>query len=124
VPDIEECLRQVMAVQGALGASVFDYPSGSPIGAAGNNAANNDLEVASTDPVRLVDIAVQAAAFTAVSRPERVEEIIVTADSGYHVIHLLTGRLGLYVWLDRVLGNLALTQRAMRSVGVQLTAAR
>jgi hypothetical protein len=122
VPDIEECLRQVMAVNGALGASVFDYPSGSPIGAAHNDADATDG--VNADPAHLVNIAVQTAAFTAVSRPERVEEIVVTAGNGYHVIHLLTGRLGLYVWLDRVLGNLALTQRAMRSVGVQLVASR
>jgi len=118
VPDIEECLRQVMTVQGALGASVFDYPSGSSIGVASPDP-DDDVGLAAN----LVHVAVQAAAFTAVNRPERVEEIVVTAGNGYHVVHLLTARLALYVWLDRVLGNLALTQRAMRSIGLQFVAA-
>jgi hypothetical protein len=122
VPDIEECLRQVMTVNGALGASVFDYPSGSSIGATTTTEADDDVERAVSGAAHLVHVAVQAAAFTAVTRPERVEEIVVTAGNGYHVIHLLTGRLGLYVRLDRVLGNLALTQRAMRSVSAELVA--
>ena len=120
MPDIEECLRQVMAVQGALGASVFDYPSGSSVGVSSRDPSTEDP---GTGAANLVHIAVQAAAFTAVSRPERVEEIVVTAGNGYHVVHLLTARLALYVWLDRVLGNLALTQRAMRSIGLQFVAA-
>ncbi|HZN70856.1 MAG TPA: hypothetical protein VFC00_04105 [Micromonosporaceae bacterium] len=111
---IEDCLRQVMAVQGALGASLVDYPSGSAICAAGPVPANDG---------QLVRAAMNTAASTAIGQPDRIEDIVVTAGDGYHVVHILPGdRLALYVWLDRMLGNIALTQRTMRVVGMQFAA--
>jgi hypothetical protein len=124
VPDIEHCLRQVMTVHGVLGANLFDYPSGSSFCAAGPGHATGG-ERAAAGAAELVHAAVEAAGVSRINQPDRVEEIVVTAGNGYHVVHLtsgLGGRLALYVWLDRGLGNLALAQRAMRSASGYVSA--
>ena len=116
VLNIEDCLRQVMAIQGALGASLIDYPSGSTIGAAGRGPNGGTAH--------LVHATVDTAAFATIGEPGHVEDIVITAGNGYHVVHLLSSGIGrrlvLYLWLDRMLGNLAMTQMSIRSISEQL----
>ena len=120
---IEDCLRQVMAIQGALGASLIDYPSGSTIGAAGRGPIGADDPTAKS-PAHLVHATVDTAAFATVGEPGHVEDIVITAGNGYHVVRLLQsgigGRLVLYLWLDRLHGNLAMTQMSLRNISEQL----
>jgi hypothetical protein len=121
--DIEDCLRQVMAIQGALGASLIDYPSGSTIGAAGRGPNGHD-DFTAAGTANLVHATVDTAAFATVGEPGHVEDIVITAGNGYHVVHLLSSDIGrrlvLYLWLDRILGNLAMTQLSIRSISEQL----
>jgi hypothetical protein len=123
VLNIEDCLRQVMAIQGALGASLIDYPSGSTIGAAGRGPHDPD-DRSAAGAAQLVHATVDTAAFATVGEPGHVEDIVITAGNGYHLVHLLSGTLGgrlvLYLWLDRMLGNLAMTQRSIRTISAQL----
>ena len=125
MPNIEDCLRQVMAIQGALGVSLVDYPSGSTIGSAGRGPSGHD-EFTAAGAARLIYATVDTAAFATVGRPDRVEDIVITAGNGYHLLHLMTngfgGRLVLYNWLDQTQGNLAITQRALRTIGLQFGA--
>jgi hypothetical protein len=122
VPNIEDCLRQVMAIQGALGVSLVDYPSGSTIGSAGRGPSGHD-EFTAAGAAKLIYATVDTAAFATVGRPDQVEDIVITAGNGYHLLHLMSNgfgdRLVLYVWLDRALGNLAITQRSLRTIGLQ-----
>jgi hypothetical protein len=59
--------------------------------------------------------------------PGYLEDIVITAANGYHLIHFVVSafeaRLVLYVWLDRLMGNLAMTQRSLHSIGRHLVAA-
>jgi hypothetical protein len=120
VLNIEDCLRQVMAIQGALGASLIDYPSGSTIGAVGRGPHDQDDRTAA-GAARFVHATVDTAAFATIGEPGHVDDIVITAGNGYHLVHLLSGgRLLLYLWLDRMMGNLAMTQRSIRSIGAQL----
>jgi hypothetical protein len=122
VPDIGDYLRQVMANHGALGASLIDYPSGSTIGAIGRCPDGNDDHGAAAT-VQLISATIDTAALSTIGRPDRVEDIVVTADKSYHLVHLAGGRFALYVWLDRRLGNLAMTQRSLRSFDATLAGA-
>jgi hypothetical protein len=126
VLNIEDCLRQVMAIQGALGASLIDYPSGSTMGAVGRGPSGHD-DLTSSRTATLVHATVDTAAHASIGEPGHVEDIVITAGNGYHLVHLLGshlgGRLVLYLWLDRMLGNLAMTQRSLRAIGAQLAAA-
>lgn len=114
VPDIEDCLRQAMGIEGALGASLIDYPSGLTVGTVGSNQ--------NAVAARLVRATADAAAFASVGQPSHLEDIVVTAGNGYHLVHFPEdsgGRLALYMWLDRA-GNLAMTQWSLRAIGAQL----
>ena len=121
--NIEDCLRQAMAIQGALGASLIDYPSGSTIGALGRGPNGVD-ESTAVGPADLVHATVDTAAFATVGQPGHVEDIVITAGNGYHVVHLLQSGIGrrlvLYLWLDRLHGNLAITQMSLRNISEQL----
>ncbi|WP_157546736.1 hypothetical protein [Hamadaea tsunoensis] len=122
--DIDECLRQMMSIQGALGAGLIDFPSGSTVGAAGRGPGGSDLDGGGA--AQMVHAALQTAAFATVGRPERVEGVVITAGNGYHLLQTLdqggSGRLVLYVWLDRMLGNLAVTQRHMGALADAISA--
>jgi hypothetical protein len=133
VPAFEDCLRQVMAIQGALRASLIDHSSGMTVAAAGRDGPAGDgtdhpePNGAETGPMGIVRATVGSTAFVAPATPGYVEDIVITAANGYHLIHFVVpafdGRLVLYVWLDRLIGNLAMTQRSLHSIGRHLVAA-
>jgi hypothetical protein len=123
VPEIEDCLRQVMAIRGALGASLIDYTSGLALGSAGRDPGVGPDAVAA-GATNVVHATVDSGGFATVGWPNYIEDITINAGNGYHLIHFLaTGfdaRLVLYVWLDRATGNLAMTQRSLRSIAYDL----
>jgi hypothetical protein len=114
--DSKDCLRQIMAIHGVLGASLVDYTSGVTIDSTGR-APCDDAHVTATGVAGVVNAALHTAAFTSAGHTQRVDDIVLTAGNGYHVVHLLGRRpgplLGVYVWLDRAFGNLAMTQRQL-----------
>jgi len=123
--DSEDCLRQIMAIRGALGANLVDFTSGVSVGSAGR-MPNGDHQLTAAGVVGVVHSTLSTAAFASVGRPGHVDDIVVTAANGYHLIHFVVGRpdarVVLYVWLDRMLGNLAMTQRCLRSTTAELVA--
>ena len=123
--DSEDCLRQVMAIQGALGATLVDYTSGCTVRSAGR-VPGNAHDSAAAGVTDIVQATLTSAAVATVGRPGHIEDIVVTAGNGYHLVHFVTGRadarLVLYVWLDRMLGNLAMTQRRLRATVASLVA--
>jgi hypothetical protein len=123
--DSEGCLRQVMAIRGALGATLVDYTSGYTIRSAGRAPADDDDPVAA-GITGIVQATLGSAAVASVGRPGHIEDIVVTAGNGYHLVHFVAdrpdARLVLYVWLDRMLGNLAMTQRRLRTAVAELVA--
>jgi hypothetical protein len=108
-----------MAIRGARAASVLDYTSGLTIRSATHEPDGDGGQVAAGVP-ELVHATLGTAAFASLGRPDLVEDLVVTAGNGYHLVHFAAGRSGtglvLYVWLDRLSGNLALTQRRLRAV--------
>jgi hypothetical protein len=117
-----ECLRQVMTIPGALGATLVDHATGLTLGTTGRAPAD-DSGVTGSGLTALVDAALGGAPFTPAGAVGRLDNIAVTAGNGYHLVHLLPGRpdtlLVLYVWLDRVRGNLAIAQRRIRSLSTE-----
>lgn len=121
--DIENCLHQMMTLNGVLGASLIDYPSGSTIGTAGRGHGDRDsYDAGAAD---MIHATMQTAAFATVGQPAHVEGIVITAGNGYHLLHLIStdiaARMVLYVWLDRQVGNLAVTQRRLSAIAAQFS---
>jgi hypothetical protein len=147
VPDFEDLLRQVMAIRGTLRAALIDHSSGMTVAALGRAGDGGDAgrhhppwehgDAAGLDagpdagpdsgPMEIVRAVVSSPTFVAPAMPGYVEDIVITAANGYHLIHFLVNdfdaRLVLYVWLDRPAGNLAMTQRLLHNLGRHLVAA-
>jgi len=123
--DSQDCLRQMMAIQGALGAQLVDFTTGLSVGSAGR-MPNDDHRSAASGVVNMLHATLSSPAIATVGRPGRIDDIVVTADNGYHLIHLVAARpgarLALYVWLDRRVGNLAIAQRRLRNTTAELIA--
>lgn len=126
MPDIQDCLHQVMAIRGALGASLIDFTNGLTVGSVGQGPGGDHRSTAG-GTADMVTATVHSGAFAGPGRPGFIEDMVITAGNGYHLVHFVgTGyaaRWVLYVWLDRMLGNLAITQRALRSISAALVAA-
>lgn len=123
-----------MAIQGTLRASLIDHSSGMTVAAAGRDGPGGNSPGLGSDgidgdagPMDIVRATMSSPVFVAPATPGYVEDIVITAANGYHLIHFVVpafdARLVLYVWLDRLLGNLAMTQRSLHNIGRQLIAA-
>lgn len=90
--DDDDGLHQVMAIRGALGASVAG----------------------------VVQASLASGALGAPGQPCGLDEIVINAENGYHLVRAATAQPGsqlvLYLWLDRIVGNLAMAQRQLRLV--------
>lgn len=125
VLDSEDCLRQVMAIRGARGATLVDYTTGLTVRCAGRMPGEDD-GLAAAGITSMIRATVGGSAFASVGHPDSIDDIVVTAGNGYHLVHFVTGRpdspLVLYLWLDRLDGNLAMTQRRLRATTAELVA--
>ena len=120
---IDDCLRRMMAIRGALGASLIDYGTGLVVATAGRgpNGSHEQTGAGVTDVVRAV---VDGAHLAPPGRPDSVSEIVVSAGNGHHLVQFVAtrfdNRIVLYMWLDVANGNLALTQHRLRSIATEL----
>ncbi|MET7935533.1 hypothetical protein [Streptomyces sp. NPDC005322] len=120
--DIEEALREVMRVDGSLAASLVDYLSRITLGAV-RTARGPDLEKVAygdTDVMRAKLSTLELLGYN----PERLEDIVVTLDSEYHVIRPLSRRprqgVFLYLVADRPRVDLDAARATMREVAQRL----
>ncbi|GAA0519158.1 hypothetical protein Ade02nite_80190 [Paractinoplanes deccanensis] len=115
--EMDVALKDALQVSGALAAAVVDQTSGMALGTVGGG---KDL-----------DVTVAAAANTEVLRAklrtmdmlgirERIEDILVTLDSQYHLLRPVTGRNGqglfIYLALRREGANLAMARHRLRLI--------
>jgi hypothetical protein len=92
----EQVLRSAMEIEGAIGAAVVDAESGQCIASAGGGK-EIDLSVAArvnTDVLRAKMRAMQR-----VGIEDRVEDLLVTLGSQYHVVRIVRGEQGRTLFL-------------------------
>jgi hypothetical protein len=125
VLDSEDDLQQVMAIRGALGATLVDYTSGLAVRSAGQ-VPSDDHVLGAAGVAGIVNATLSSAALATIGRPGHLDDIVVTAGNGYHLLHFVADRPGvrlvLYLWLDRVLGNLAMAKRQLSVAAADLVA--
>ena len=125
VPGVEDCLQQAMAIPGAVGASIVDYTTGFPVASIGA-APNADHEAAAAGTADVIQAANSRALFVSALPHDLLEDLIITTAACYHLLRLVRtdfdSRLVLYVWLDRVRGNLAVARRRMQALADGLVA--
>ncbi len=119
---VEVSMKDMMtSVEGALGAAVVDYSSGMALGTLGGGKGL-DLTVAAagnTDVIRAKVRTMELLGLTG-----QIEDILITLESQYHLIRLVTGRSGnglfLYLVLDKSRSNLAMARHQLKRVEEQL----
>ncbi|MBB5433306.1 hypothetical protein [Nocardiopsis composta] len=115
--NIDAGLKEMMKIEGAIGAAVVDYSSGMALGTlTATNAL--DLNVAAAGNTEVVRAKMRT--MEQLGLNESIEDILITLSGQYHVIRPLTGRKGqglfLYLALERDRGNLALARHSLKSV--------
>ena len=121
MPDLDIALKDAMQIEGSIGAALVDYTSGMALGVAGGNR-DLDLTVAAagnTDVIRAKMRTIEL-----LNLNERIEDILITLDTQYHLIRPITGRSGsglfLYLALNKDRANLALARRQLQQIEVNL----
>jgi hypothetical protein len=114
-------LKEMMAIDGALGAVVVDYNSGMALGALGGSK-DLDLQVAAAGNTEVVKAKMRT--MESLGLKDGIEDILITLGGQYHVIRPLSGRSGkglfLYLALDRTRANLALARHSLRTIEEKL----
>ena len=121
MPDMDTALKEIMDIDGAIGVALVDHTSGMALGTVGGGK-ELDLQVAAagnTDVVRA-----KLRAMEMLNLTEKIEDILITLDTQYHLIRPLTSRSGkglfLYVALRRDRSNLAMARHQVRKIEADL----
>ncbi|MFE3454315.1 hypothetical protein ACFXJ8_35865 [Nonomuraea sp. NPDC059194] len=114
-------LKEMMAIDGAVGAVVVDYGSGMALGALGG-AKDLDLQVAAAGNTEVVKAKLRT--MDSLGLKDTIEDILITLTGQYHIIRPMTGRGGkglfLYLALDRARANLAMARHRLRAIEEKL----
>jgi hypothetical protein len=121
MPDMDTALKEIMDIDGAIGVALVDHTSGMALGTAGGGK-ELDLTVAAAGNTDVVRAKLRTMEMLNLS--EKIEDILITLDSQYHMIRPVTGRSGkglfLYVALRRDRANLAMARHKLRYIETDL----
>ncbi|MEV4458329.1 hypothetical protein ACWEQG_34210 [Microbispora sp. NPDC004025] len=115
--NMDVSLKEMLTIDGAVGAAVADYGSGMALGTLGGSK-DLDLQVAAAANTEVVKAKLRA--MDALKLNDGIEDILITLGTQYHIIRPLTGRGGkglfLYLALDRNRANLAMARHQLRAI--------
>lgn len=121
MPDMDAALKEIMDIDGAIGVALADHTSGMALGTAGGGT-ELDLTVAAAGNTDVVRAKLRAMEMLNIS--EKIEDILITLDTQYHLIRPLTSRSGnglfLYVALRRDRANLAMARHQLKRIEADL----
>jgi homoaconitase/3-isopropylmalate dehydratase large subunit len=116
---IEVSLKEAMTIPGAVAVCLVDHTSGMSLGSEGSGI---DLDVAAagnTDVVRA-----KLRTMKALGIEGSIEDILITLDTQYHLIRLITSKTGqglfLYMALNKAQANLAMARRQLANIENEL----
>ena len=119
--NIDISLKEMMAIDGAIGAAVVDYNSGMALGTLGGSK-ELDLQVAAAGNTEVIKAKLRT--MDALQLKDGIEDILITLGSQYHIMRPVAGRGGkglfMYLALDRGRGNLAMARHTLRTVEEKL----
>ncbi|MET8777566.1 hypothetical protein AB0H49_12605 [Nocardia sp. NPDC050713] len=115
--NLDLALKDMMVIDGAVGAAVVDYNSGMALGMLGSSKSL-DLQVAAAGNTEVVRAKLRT--MEQLGLNDDIEDILITLSGQYHIIRPMTGRkskgLFLYLALDRGRANLALARHHLRGI--------
>lgn len=113
IKQVLETLRNDLA--GTLGVALVDYESGMCLGTSGSGL---DMEVAAAGNMDVMKA--KAKVMRDLGIKGRIEDILITLDSQYHIIRPLGSSMFLYLAIDRQQGNLALARHKLAAAGSEI----
>ena len=121
--DLDVSLKGAMSIAGAVGVCLVDYDSGMTLGSRGGADAGFDLEVAAAGNTEVVRAKMKT--MQALNLSETIEDILITLDTQYHMIRLVTSPTGkglfFYLALLKDQSNLALARRQLQGIEEKLS---
>ncbi|WP_219513729.1 hypothetical protein [Nonomuraea ceibae] len=114
-------LKEMMTIDGSIGAAIVDHGSGMALGTLGGSK-DLDLQVAAAGNTEVVKAKLRT--MDSLGLKDAIEDILISLSGQYHIIRPLTGRGGkglfLYLALDRSRSNLALARHQLRAIEEKL----
>lgn len=114
-------LKEMMQIDGSVGAAIVDYGSGMALGTLGGSK-DLDLQVAAAGNTEVVKAKLRT--MDSLGLKDGIEDILITLGGQYHIIRPISGRGGkglfLYLALDRSRSNLAMARHQLRSIEEKL----
>lgn len=111
--NVTDILHRAMNIDGAVGVALVDYSSGMTLGTAGGGGL--DLDVAAAGNTEVVRAKLRTMQMLGLSGG--IEDILITLDTQYHLIRLITAASGeglfLYLALNKAQANLAMARRIL-----------
>jgi hypothetical protein len=118
---MDTALKDMMQIDGAVGAALVDYTSGMALGAVGTSE-ELDLTVASAGNTEVVRAEMRT--IEMMKLDDGIEDMLITLGRQYHLIRPLAGRgsqgLFLYLALTKTRANLAMARHQLRRVEEEL----
>ncbi|WP_280511890.1 hypothetical protein [Nocardia farcinica] len=119
--NMDLALKDMMVIDGAVGAAVVDYNSGMALGMLGSSKSL-DLQIAAAGNTEVMRAKMRTMDQLGLS--DEIEDILITLSGQYHIIRPMTGRkskgLFLYLALDRGRANLALARHRLKGIEADL----
>lgn len=112
---IGSALDQLLAIDGAIAAALVELDSGMPLASAGD-AGDFDLDIAVAGNTEV--LRAKCKALRALGGDERVEDIMITLSTQYHLLRPLSSDRGLFLCLvaDSARATLAMARHELRRV--------
>ncbi|MEU8246036.1 hypothetical protein [Nonomuraea sp. NPDC048916] len=114
-------LKEMMTIDGSLGAAIVDHGSGMALGSLGGSK-ELDLQVAAAGNTEVVKAKLRT--MDSLGLKDSIEDILITLSGQYHIIRPISGRGGkglfLYLALDRGRANLAMARHQLRAIEEKL----
>ncbi|HLS78976.1 MAG TPA: hypothetical protein VK083_19540, partial [Nocardia sp.] len=87
--NMDLALKDMMVIDGAIGAAVVDYNSGMALGMLGSSKAM-DLQIAAAGNTEVVRAKMRT--MDSLGLNDEIEDILITLSGQYHIIRPMTGR--------------------------------
>jgi hypothetical protein len=115
--EMDVALKDALQMDGAIAAAVVDYTSGMALGTAGGG---RDFDIATAAAANTEVLRAKLRTMELLGLREKIDDILVTLGSQYHLIRPVSGRPGqglfMYLALNRERANLALARHRLRLI--------